>query len=130
MRNINLYIIEKLKLNKDTKATSVELENIKELIEKWLDIHSYFDMSPTDFKILLYDDLDKKSKARIFSDDIDNTKAVILQFPKNTNPYDLREAIGKNIAEKIDKELHLDYFWELQEIDDNCLICFSDDIVL
>ena len=40
------------------------------------------------FRIRFYDNLDKKSKARIFSDDIDNTKAVILQFPKNTNPYE------------------------------------------
>lgn len=117
MRKIDIYITEKLHIDKDISVQNKnELKKIEDLIDKWLDIHNYFDMPKSDFKV--------------FSKETKILKSVILQFPKNTNPYDLREAIGKNIAEKIDSELKLDYYWSLEDVGDDIQIEFSNRIVL
>ena len=102
MKDLNIYITEKLRINKDTKINkwSKELEKVQTIIYQYLVDHSWFDEKETDFKFLINDD-----------------GTISLFYPKGklSNAEALRKTIGKYICKEIEKDLALEYAWDLND---------------
>ena len=101
MKDLNIYVTEKLRVNKDTKIKwSEELEKVQIIIYQYLIDHSWFDEKETDFKFPINDD-----------------GTISLFYPKGklSNAEALRKTIGKYICKEIEKELDLEYAWDLND---------------
>lgn len=101
MKDFNIYVTEKLRVNKNTKIKwSEELENVQIIIYKYLVDHSWFDEKKSDFKFPINDD-----------------GTISLFYPKGklSIAEALRKTIGKNICKEIEEELDLEYAWDLDD---------------
>lgn len=108
MKQLNTYIVEKLKIDKTTGSNLYF--KIKDVIKDWLVDHSWFDMDQDDFKI--------KSE---------NNGDVSLSIPKDSNPWRLIEKIGLKICIYIKEKTKLDVYWSLDR--DAGKILFGDSII-
>lgn len=106
MKELNEYIVEKLKISKETNSNK-SFDKLKKLIEDWLEDHSWFDLDKEQFNIEHLKD-----------------GGISLKLPPNSNPAKLIEEIGLDICTEIDKQLHLDYYWSADK--ENNKLTFSD----
>ena len=106
MKELNKYIFEKLKINKETNSNK-SFDKIKKFIKDYLEDHSWFDLDENQFNIELL-----------------KYGGISLEFPANSAPASLIETIGLDICTQIDKQLHLDYYWSADK--ENNTLTFSD----
>ena len=79
MRQLNIYITEKLKINKEINSNK-SFDKIKSLIKDWLEDHSWFDLDEDQFNIKALKD-----------------GGISLEFPSNSNPVSLIEKMIHNL---------------------------------
>lgn len=76
MKKINLYIVEKLKLNNNSGAKEGIISDIKGIINKAC---KYFNISDTDYRLYLLDNSDN----RIMVNDSEDCHVISIYFNKN-----------------------------------------------
>ena len=84
MKKINLYIVEKLKLNRNISNKESIISNIYDIIDKAC---KYFNISNTDYNLYLLDNSDN----RIMVNDPEDCHVISIYFKKNA-----REEIEKS----------------------------------
>lgn len=116
MINLNNYIFEKLRINKDLKtANEILLDDVKKIIIDYLKKNNWFDHYQDDFSVTPKQDSNSRE-----------TVTICLYYPEELNSEKNITKIGVDIATRIKKELHVDWEWMLNK--DNCNLIFTNDI--
>jgi len=112
MINLNIYVTEKLRVNKNTKLPSnpSDLNKVEDIIIDYLKEHTYFGCNRNDFEIV------KKQ-------DTGNEKLYVFLKYKNKHFEKWHKLVGKQITDIIKKKLGNNWYWNLNYID---AIIFSD----
>lgn len=116
MNNLSTYIIEKLRIDKDTKIShqrySEDLYNVENIITDWLKGHTYFGCKWDDFEIY------KKQEPT------DGRLYVFLKY-KNEQFNKWKEGFGKDIIDIIKEKMDKTWYWDLNDK----MLVFSDEYI-
>ena len=118
MKLLNLYITEKLHLNKNLVSPDEELINkVKDIIIKYLEEHNWFDCYMDDFSVTPRESVSENGRKDL---------RVYLYYPQELSKRISINRMGVDLAVTIKKELHVD--WEWSSSKDNCYLLFTNGI--
>ena len=106
MKDLNKYVTEKLRINKNTKLPSdpSNLGKVEDIIIDYLRQHTYFGCNRNDFEIV------KKQ-------DTGNENLYVFLKYKDKHFEKWYKLAGKQITEIIEKEIGGNWYWDLNYID-------------